>query len=64
MGFLRLYLCPSPALAAEPLFLRKQRALYHERQIKPGRTTHTTRKALTWLTRGFDWRQILASEAV
>ena len=58
--FLCLCLRPSPALAAENLFLRKQLALYQERQIKPHRTTQATRMALTWLARWFDWRQALA----
>ena len=30
------------ALAAENLFLRKQLALYRERQVKPRRVRHTT----------------------
>jgi hypothetical protein len=37
--FLVLCLRPAPALAAEVLFLRKQLALYEERQAKPGRAT-------------------------
>jgi hypothetical protein len=37
--FLLLCLRPSPALAAENLFLRKQLALYQERQTKPRRAT-------------------------
>jgi putative transposase len=57
--FLRLCLRPSPALAAENLFLRKQLALYQERQIKPRRPTQATRMALTWLAGWFDWRQAL-----
>jgi putative transposase len=57
--FLRLCLRPSPALAAENLFLRKQLALYQERQIKPRRPTQATRMALAWLTGWFDWRQAL-----
>jgi putative transposase len=57
--FLRLCLRPSPALAAENLFLRKQLALYQERQIKPHRPTQATRMALAWLARWFDWRQAL-----
>jgi putative transposase len=47
------------ALAAENLFLRKQLALYQERQIKPRRATQATRMALAWLARWFDWRQAL-----
>ena len=40
--FLCLCLRPSPALAAENLFLRKQLALYQERQAKPRRATNAT----------------------
>jgi putative transposase len=57
--FLRLCLRPSPALAAENLFLRKQLALYQERQIKPRRTTQASQMALIWLARWFNWRQAL-----
>jgi transposase InsO family protein len=57
--FLRLCLSPSPALAAENLLLRKQLALYQERQIKPHRPTQATRMALAWLAGWFDWRQAL-----
>jgi transposase InsO family protein len=57
--FLRLCLRPSPALVAENLYLRKQLALYQERQIKPRRTTHATRMALIWLARWFNWRQAI-----
>jgi hypothetical protein len=46
--FLRLCPHPSPALAAENLFLRKQLALYQERQITPRRPTQATRMALVW----------------
>jgi putative transposase len=49
--FLRLCLRPSPALAAENLFLRKQLVLYQERQITPRRPTQATRMALIWLAR-------------
>jgi putative transposase len=47
------------ALAAENLFLRKQLALYQEREIKPRHATQATRMALAWLARWFDWRQAL-----
>jgi putative transposase len=57
--FLLLCLRPSPALAAENLFLRKQLALYQERQVKPRRPTQATRMALAWLADWFDWRQAL-----
>jgi hypothetical protein len=58
--FLGLCLCPSPALAAENLFLRKQLALYQERHVKSRRTTHAIRIVLVWLARWFDWRHPLA----
>src|SRR5262245_34596043 len=58
--FLLLCLRPSPALAAENLFLRKQLALYQERHTKPRPATNATRLALVWLGRWFDWRQVLA----
>ena len=57
--FLRLCLRSPTALAAENLFLRKQLALYQERQVKPQHATNAIRIALTWLTRWFDWRQAL-----
>jgi hypothetical protein len=44
--YVGLCLRPSPTLAAENLFLRKQLALYQERQIKPRRATNVTRIAL------------------
>ena len=58
--FLLLCLRPSPALAAENLFLRKQLALYQEHHTTPRRATNATRLALVWLGRWFDWRQVLA----
>ncbi len=57
--FLVLCFWPSPALAAEILFLRKQLALYQERQAKPKRAGDATRMALIWLSRFFDWRAAL-----
>ena len=54
--FLVLCLRPAPALAAENLFLRKQLALYQERQVKPRRANNATRMVLVWLSRFFDWR--------
>jgi putative transposase len=60
LRFLCLCLRPSPALAAENLFLRKQLALYQERHVKPRRATPTTWMALIWLAHWFDWRQALA----
>ena len=60
MRFMSLCLCPSPTLAAEPLFLRKQLAMSQERNIKPKRTTSATRLLLVWLSRWFDWQQAFA----
>jgi putative transposase len=58
--FLRLCLRAPIPLAAENLFLRKQLAMYQERDVKPKRATNGTRFALVWLSRWFDWRQALA----
>jgi len=57
--YLGLCLRPSPALAAETLFLRKQLALYEERQVKPRRPTHAIRLAMMWLSYYFNWRSAL-----
>ena len=46
-------------LAAENLFLRKQLALYLERQVKPRRADDATRMTLIALSRLIDWRQLL-----
>jgi putative transposase len=59
LWYLGFCLRPPAALSAENLFLRKQIALYQERQIKPKRATHTTRIELIWLARWFDWRLAL-----
>jgi hypothetical protein len=59
MRYLGLCLRPSPTLAAESFFLRKQLALYQERRVKSRRETNATRIALVWLSRCFDWRPIL-----
>jgi hypothetical protein len=58
--FLLLCLRPSPALAAENLFLRKQLALYRERGVTPKRASNATRSTLACLAHWFDWRQALA----
>jgi hypothetical protein len=57
--FLRLCLRSPAFLAAGNLFLRKQRALYQERHVKPRRATNATRLALIWRGRWFEWRQAL-----
>jgi transposase InsO family protein len=58
--YVGLCLRPSPALAAENLFLRKQLALYQERQVKPRRATNAIRVAMVWLSHWFDWRSALS----
>jgi len=57
--YLGLCLRPSPALAAENLFLRKQLALYEERQVQPRRPTHAMRLAMMWLSYYFNWPSAL-----
>ena len=57
--FLVLCLRPTLALAAEILYLRKQLALYAERQVKPRRATNATRLAMVWLSYWFNWRSAL-----
>ena len=46
-------------LAAENLFLRKQLALFREREKKPVPTTAGDRFVLSKLARWFDWRSAL-----
>jgi hypothetical protein len=46
-------------LAAENLFLRRQLALYQERNMKTRRTDPATRFTLAWLSQRFDWRPAL-----
>jgi len=46
-------------MAAENLFLRKQLALYLERQVKPRRADDATRIALVALSRLVPWRRLL-----
>jgi hypothetical protein len=59
LTFLRLCLCSRASVAAENLFLRKQLALYVERQRKPRRATDSIRFTLAQLYRFFDWRDAL-----
>ena len=47
------------ALAAENLFLRKQLALYQERDTNPRRADNATRATLVWLMKYFNWRDAL-----
>jgi len=60
LRFIRLSLRPRRSLAAENLFLRKQLALYLERQIKPCRATVATKFTRVFLSRLFAWREALA----
>ena len=46
-------------LAAENLFLRKQLALYRERQVNPRRDDEATRITLVVLAQLIDWRAVL-----
>ena len=46
-------------LATENLFLRKQLALFQERQVRPRRATDATRFLMALLSRWFDWRSAL-----
>jgi putative transposase len=57
--FCRLCLRSPVALAAENLFLRKQLALYVERETRPRRATNAVRFILAQLSRFFDWRDVL-----
>jgi putative transposase len=57
--YLGFCLRPHPKLAAEVLFLRKQLALYEERQVKPRRATDATRIVMVWLSHFFNWRSAL-----
>ena len=50
-----------PALMAENLFLRKQLALYLEREVKPRRASDATRLTMVFLSTLFRWRTALAS---
>jgi len=56
-----LLLCAKPSrnLTAENLFLRKQLALYKERQIKPRSTYPATRFTMAFLSQRFRWRDAL-----
>ncbi len=59
LKFIRLTLRSQTALAAENLFLRKQLALYLERQVKPRRASDATRFTLVFLSGLFAWREAL-----
>ena len=52
-------LVPRTALIAENLFLRRQLALYQERNVKPRRIGRAARIALVYWSRFFNWRDAL-----
>jgi len=52
---------PRVALAAENLFLRKQRALFQERKVRPRRADDSTRWMMATLSRMFQWRDALVN---
>jgi putative transposase len=57
--FLLLGRPSSAALKAENIFLRKQLALYLERDTKPRRASNATRLSLVLLSRLLAWRDTL-----
>jgi putative transposase len=57
--FVWLMLRPHGALVAENLFLRKQLAMYQERNLKPRRPDTPFRVALVVLSRLFNWKDAL-----
>ena len=59
--FLGRLLQSRSALAAENLFLRKQLALYQEREVRPRRATDATRLTMVLAARLFDWKEALIS---
>ena len=52
----------SAALKAENIFLRKQLALYLEREVKPRRATDATRLSMVLFSRFFAWQNALVNE--
>jgi transposase InsO family protein len=59
LTFFRLLFFPRSALIAENLFLRKQLALFRERDKRPRPASHTARLTMIALARFFDWREAL-----
>jgi len=59
LKFIRLTLRLQKTLAAENLLLRKQLALYLERQVKPRRARDATRFTLVFLSGLFAWQEAL-----
>src|SRR6187399_3533965 len=52
---------PRAALVAENLFLRKQLALFQERQVRPRRADASTRWMMAALSQWFAWRDALVN---
>jgi hypothetical protein len=61
LRFLVLGTHSQATLKAENLFLRKQLALYLEREVKPRRATDATRLSMVLLSRLFTWQHALVS---
>jgi hypothetical protein len=59
LRFTTLALRSRSALMAENLLLRKQLALYLEREVRPRRTSAATKLTLAWLSRLLAWRNAL-----
>jgi hypothetical protein len=58
-GLVVLSLRPRRSVEAENLFLRRELALYQERDVKPRRVDAASRVSLALLSRLFDWRDAL-----
>ena len=52
---------PTQSIEAENLFLRRQRALFKERGVRPRRIDAATRISLAVLARLFEWRDALVA---
>src|ERR1700747_728282 len=61
LQFLLLGTRSGAAIKAENMFLRKQLALYLEREVKPRRATDATRLSLVLLSRLFAWQDALVN---
>src|SRR6202011_1186696 len=61
LRWLQLAFRSSQSIQAENLFLRRQLALYIERDVKPRRIDPATRIGLTLLSRFIDWRDALVA---
>ena len=59
LTLIRLLFSSRPALVAENLFLRKQLALFQERETEPRRAHDSTRWLMSLLSQWFDWRNAL-----